>query len=145
MSRPLGYRILRMGLKLAGRAANDAVDRVVRREPRPRTAWIPRRREIDPRAPVEVVFEGLRTGRVERGATLLEAAAQLDVDLSHYCGGNCSCGTCRVEVLEGRGHLSRPQGMEEMVLGPAWLASGHRLACQTQVLGRVRVRIPEGF
>ena len=82
---------------------------------------------------------------MERGTTLLEAASLLDVELSHYCGGNCSCGTCRVEIMAGARHLSKQRTAEKMALGAAHTAAGHRLGCQTQVLGPVTVRIPDWF
>lgn len=70
---------------------------------------------------------------------------QLGLDLSHYCGGTCSCGTCRVEILLGAEHLSSPRGNETMVLGAEHLLAGDRLACQARVLGPVVVRVPEWF
>jgi 2Fe-2S ferredoxin len=69
----------------------------------------------------------------------------MGVDLDHYCGGQCACGTCRVEILEGAQNLSAQDGMEQMVLGSTHVAAGNRLACQARLLGPVRVRIPEWF
>lgn len=93
----------------------------------------------------EVRFGGIRV-RVAPGTSLLEAAQTASVDLRSYCGGNCSCGTCRVEVPSAsRRHLSRRQGMEELVLGSDATARGDRLACQAQVLGDVDVVIPDWF
>jgi ferredoxin len=94
--------------------------------------------------PFEVAFEGRARGPVERGETLLRAAIALDVDLDHFCGGNSSCGTCRVHIVSGREHLSRVEGAEEAVLGTA-RDRGDRLACQARVLGPVEVRVPEFF
>lgn len=100
------------------------------------------------RAPVQVVFvqsdgEALGVGVVERGATVLEAAHSLDVDLDSYCGGNASCGTCRIEIVDGLKWLSRRQEMESAALRGASKEPNIRLACQTKVLGPVTVRIPE--
>ena len=97
---------------------------------------------------MQVIFvhsdgETIGVGVVERGATLLEAANSLDVDVDHYCGGNASCGTCRVEIVDGERSLSRRQEMEEAALRGSARHSHVRLACQTKVLGPVTVRIPE--
>jgi len=104
-----------------------------------------------PTEPVEVVFEiakadmdpvaGLQPG----GKSLLSAAMEMGVRLDHFCGGECSCGTCRVEIIDGSQNLSRQDGMEQMVLGATNVAAGNRLACQARILGPVRVRVPEWF
>ena len=81
----------------------------------------------------------------EAGTTILEAALQADLSLDHFCGGNCSCGTCRVEVVQGDQFLSNPRPDESLVLGPVALDAGDRLACQAQVRGSVEVRVPRFF
>lgn len=82
---------------------------------------------------------------VTTGASLLAITAKLGVDLDHYCGGQCSCGTCRIKVNSGAKHLSKSEGMEGMVLGGANEAAGDRLACQARVLGDVDVTVPRWF
>ena len=82
---------------------------------------------------------------VPTGSTLLHAALAEGIDLSHYCGGTCSCGTCRVELPGDGGGLSPMQGREQMVLGFEAKQRGDRLACQARVQGPVVVRIPESF
>lgn len=94
--------------------------------------------------PVTVRF-GDSAVNVARGTTLLEAAEAAKLDLRHYCGGNSSCGTCRIVVRSGAKNLSKREGMEEMALGAENAARGDRLACQAQVLGEVEVEIPEWF
>lgn len=64
------------------------------------------------------------TARVEKGASLLEAARACGLMLSGYCGGNGTCGKCAVEVIGGE-------------------PSGIQLACQIRIAGDMRVRIPE--
>ena len=85
---------------------------------------------------VTVDFEPLgRRARVVPGATLLEAARQAGVGLNAVCGGAGTCGTCRVRVVAGQ--VTPPtEGEQES------LAEGFRLACQTRVLGDVRVDVP---
>jgi len=89
--------------------------------------------------------EVLAEGTVEKGTTLLSAAISLGVDMDHYCGGQCSCGTCRIEVVTGHEQLSERQSMEAMVLGAAHTAAGHRLACQARALGDTVVQVPQWF
>lgn len=104
-------------------------------------------RESRPSGPARVRFEGDQSGvvEVEDGATLLSAALALNLDVNHYCGGYCSCGTCRVEVVSGAENLSKTLGNEEMVLGSSNHSAGDRLACQARVHGPVVIRIPEWF
>lgn len=92
--------------------------------------------------PVHVIFEGRAEGDVPPNISILAAAERLGVDLNHYCGGTCSCGTCRVEIAEGGRNLSRPEGREQMVLGAVFKDRGDRLGCQARVLGPVRVKVP---
>ncbi len=143
----LPFRMLRRGLRAASRAGATVVDRMLRNEAQVGPFAPPAVGVAAPRTstgPVEVRF-GATSVRVARGTTLLEAAEAARLDLRHYCGGNCSCGTCRVVIVKGQRNLSRREGMEEMALGADHVAHGDRLACQAQVLGEVEVEIPEWF
>lgn len=90
-------------------------------------------------------MDGGPAGPVEPGTTALAAALALGVDVDHFCGGKASCSSCRVEVLEGAEHLSPMSPRERMVLGPARAGAGDRLACQAQIRGPVRLRLPARF
>ncbi len=98
-------------------------------------------RDVPDRATVRF---GDVSGEVPGGISLLAAASKLDVDLDHFCGGQASCGTCRVEVVAGAEHLGDRRGPETMTLGQR-ADDGDRLACQARVLGDVHVRIPDFF
>lgn len=143
--------MLRRGLKAASRAGASAVDRVLRRDEAapyaPSGGGVPRTRPTPvPECDVVTVRFGGLAVEVARGATILDAASHAGVDLRSYCGGNCSCGTCRVEIPgASRRALSRREGLEEMVLGPDAVRAGDRLACQAQILGDCDVVIPEWF
>ncbi len=82
---------------------------------------------------------------VEPGTTLLRAAVAAGLDLAHYCGGTCACGTCVVEVVTGAEGLSPLVGNEALVLGDVQRRRGDRLACQARVRGAVTVRIPDRY
>ena len=85
---------------------------------------------------ITVDFEPLgRRARVAPGTTLLAAARQAGVGLNAVCGGGGTCGTCRVRVVAGQ--VTPPTEAER-----DGLADGFRLACQTRVLGDVRVDVP---
>ncbi|MEL6346226.1 MAG: 2Fe-2S iron-sulfur cluster-binding protein [Myxococcota bacterium] len=103
------------------------------------------RPQPDPARPSVITFEGADPITVSPGATVLLAARAADVDLTHYCGGMASCGTCRVEVVSGAEHLSAPDGRETMVLGFESAQAGDRLGCQARIYGPVTIRIPRWF
>jgi ferredoxin len=96
-------------------------------------------------APASVQFGDRAATAVETGMSILVAAVVAQVDLDHFCGGNRSCGTCRVEIVAGADRLSERQPGESLVLGPRHQGPEHRLACQARVYGPVRVKIPAWF
>ncbi|MSP56954.1 MAG: (2Fe-2S)-binding protein [Myxococcales bacterium] len=145
--RALPFRALRFGLRTASRAGGTVVERVLRgSEPppfEPRGPEAPGQR-YDPRPAVPITVGGVAIS-APNGATILEVANIAGVDLRSYCGGNCSCGTCRVEIRSGAQQLSKRSSLEELVLGSDAVRRGDRLACQAQVRGPVEVVIPEWF
>lgn len=80
------------------------------------------------------------TVKVARGVSILDAANAAGLDLNHYCGGMCSCGSCRVVLLSGE--VSPKDSMEDATLGVVLEDERDRLACQAQVLGDVVVEVP---
>ena len=82
---------------------------------------------------------------VPYGTTILKAAINNGVDLDHFCGGTCSCSTCRIVVVSGAEMLSKMKPREALVLGEEKRRNGDRLSCQAQVTGSVTVRIPDYF
>jgi ferredoxin len=89
--------------------------------------------------------EVLSSRMVSTGTSLLVVARDMGIEIDHFCGGQCSCGTCRVKVLNGEKNLTRPSGPEQMVLGPKHLSTCGRLACQARVIGEVVVEVPAWF
>ena len=97
---------------------------------------------------VRVIFHMKQTRHeheVLSGSNILAIANELEIDIPHYCGGCCRCGTCCIEVIEGKENLSTAKGNEGMVLGNEKSNKGHRLACQAVIYGDIEVRIPEWF
>ena len=80
---------------------------------------------------------------VPTGITLLDAALDNGIHLDHNCGGNCACSTCHVIVEAGMENLSEMRPDEEDMLDTATgLTLRSRLACQSQVKGEVKIKIP---
>lgn len=109
------------------------------------TARLARRQSSIPAGPFALTVDGHATIEVKGGSTILAGAIGGGVDISHYCGGMASCGTCKVAVVAGAENLLAATGREQMVLGSQSSAGGDRLACQARVVGPVTVRIPRWF
>ncbi len=109
-----------------------------------------RSKPTDLRQEAVVVFrnadgEVLSKHTVAQGTAILEACQHAKIDLDHFCGGQCSCGTCRIIVISGQDFISRIEPKEELVLGAKNQAKGCRLACQAKILGPVELQIPRWF
>ncbi|OLP20420.1 (2Fe-2S)-binding protein [Leptolyngbya sp. 'hensonii'] len=91
-----------------------------------------------------------KTFECEQGANLRQVLLQNGVDLYNgnastvNCHGFGTCGTCAVQV---EGEVSAPNWRDKTrrSLPPHSPAQNRRLACQTQVLGDVRVTKFDGF
>ena len=89
----------------------------------------------------DVVYERSGTQHVEKaGQTLLDISQQNDVPHYHACGGYARCSTCRVLIVEGADNLSPRTEAESTLVERKGLPSDVRLACQTKVMGPVRVK-----
>ena len=73
------------------------------------------------------------------GTRLQEAATAADLVLDAPCGGEGTCGKCRVVVLAG---AAPPTADERNALGEEELHAGCRLACQATVCGPMSVLVP---
>ncbi|WP_300458301.1 ASKHA domain-containing protein [Desulfobacula sp.] len=91
---------------------------------------------------IEVDFQPIgKHVEIDSGTTILEAAQEAGVGISAICGGVGSCGACRVR-LDDQEHVSKPNETEIEVLDSDDIASGIRLACQTEIYGPIRVDVP---
>lgn len=86
-----------------------------------------------------VLLPEARTCKVPPGTHLREALELLAVNVTVPCGGEGTCGKCRVEALGG---LMPPTPGERALLEPDQLRAGVRLACQARVNGDVQVSVP---
>ncbi|MBI2934747.1 MAG: DUF4445 domain-containing protein [Chloroflexi bacterium] len=88
--------------------------------------------------PHEVTF--LPSGKkitVPDGTLLLDAAAQLGVQLDTPCGGQGRCGRCRVKVERGQVSSRESQRLTARQLAEGWV-----LSCTSRVQGDLTVTVP---
>lgn len=100
------------------------------------------RRRLVPDVAVEVTVAGGQPIAARRGDKLLEVLQAAGIAIPAACGGNGTCGLCRVTARgEGAG---QPQATETALLSAAERRSDTRLACQLSLRGPVEVVIPGG-
>ena len=87
-----------------------------------------------------MTFDTGQVVEVPWGQSVLDAIAETDLDIDHFCGGMASCGSCRVEVVEGS--LAPADELEDTVLEMVREQDSDRLACQALVHGPVTLRVP---
>jgi uncharacterized 2Fe-2S/4Fe-4S cluster protein (DUF4445 family) len=78
---------------------------------------------------------------VAPGSTLIDAARQAGIGLASVCGGEGTCGRCRVSIMSGQ--VSPPVDADRRFLSQIELSSGQRLACRCEVLSDVKVNVPK--
>ena len=85
-----------------------------------------------------VTFEDVeKSGEFPEGKTLLSIAESLGVKVSHVCGGDGACGTCRISVSEGWDNLTPPTPDETY----KELDPPYRLSCQARLRGDVVIKV----
>ena len=90
----------------------------------------------------EIDFEPIgKRVDVAPGTDLLDAARQAGIDLAAVCGGEGTCGRCRVVIRSG--NVTPPGDADRRFIAPLELAAGQRLACRCQVYGDVKIHVPK--
>ena len=74
------------------------------------------------------------------GETILLAALRAGIAHTHICGGSARCSTCRVIILEGLENCSPRNAEEQVIVDMLRFDPRVRLACQTVVMGNVKLR-----
>jgi len=74
------------------------------------------------------------------GETILQAAMRAGIKLTHACGSNARCSTCRTAVLDGLENCAPRTDAEQEIASHLQFKPMIRLACQTQVTGSMTVR-----
>jgi ferredoxin len=78
-----------------------------------------------------------KSAECEAGKTVLQCALDMGIDISHVCGGDGACGTCRIEVVQGTESLTPPTPDETY----KELELPHRLSCQARLKNDVTVKV----
>lgn len=90
--------------------------------------------------PVRVTFQPQgRSVHVLPGTTVLEAAAGAGLAVDTPCGGQGTCGKCRVQFLSG---ACPPTAREKHQFHHREIEQGWRLACQSALCNDAAVRVP---
>ncbi len=74
---------------------------------------------------------------VPKGMTILEATREANLPLKASCGGKGNCGNCAVRVLSGKYRTKTSAALPEELLKENYV-----LACQTKIMGDMRVILP---
>ncbi len=79
------------------------------------------------------------TVEVPVGASLLDAARQVEAPVHTLCNGIGACVQCRVRVRAGMDNLSEPEALEKDRIGNIFHITGERMGCQAKVHGDVEI------
>lgn len=74
--------------------------------------------------------------------SLLANLLQNRIEIDHSCGGNGTCGTCRIVILEGFDKTSEIEEVEAEMRLDRDFDKEERLSCQTFIKGHIKIRIP---
>ena len=74
----------------------------------------------------------------QEGENLLDIAQKANVAIDAPCGGNASCGKCKVKLAEGEMDSPKTRHISEQEYAQGW-----RLACVSKVTGDVAVEVPD--
>ncbi len=84
-----------------------------------------------------------QTTEADVGTTLIGATSRFKRPIATGCSEG-SCGTCRVEVLEGAENITEQSARERATLKENNFPTSMRLACRTELVkGTVKVRAAE--
>jgi len=81
-----------------------------------------------------------RRGECQHDETLLDCARRLGVGMVSLCGGQGTCGSCKVRLASGS--TSKPTSREREVFSTRELKNGWRLACQTYPTSDCKLSVP---
>ena len=75
---------------------------------------------------------------VPAGTRIIEVSEKIGAGIAYDCRES-DCGSCMTEVLAGKENLSQPSRIERETLAAKKAGPNVRLACQTLVLGDVKI------
>ena len=74
-------------------------------------------------------------------STILDALIVAGIQIDHSCGGNGTCGTCRIEILHGIESFFPPNNIEKEMIEDRNMKEFERLACQSHCRGSIKIKI----
>jgi len=74
--------------------------------------------------------------------SLLEFIQNKKIDINHSCGGNGTCGTCRV-LVENHQNLPQRNSIEEEMANDRGFNDNERLACQNPLIDELIINTPD--
>lgn len=88
--------------------------------------------------------KGEQSAQVNVGASILAASGAVPNPIASGCSDS-SCGTCRVDLLDGADLCSEPSARERATLKENGFPTNLRLACKTEIVkaGTVKVKAYE--
>jgi ferredoxin len=84
--------------------------------------------------------DGIAVDEDNENLTLLEISLKHGISHVHACGGHARCSTCRVMIHDGLANALPRNEAEQHLASLKGLEPNVRLACQTHVVGPVRIR-----
>ena len=93
-----------------------------------------------PSGKVKVIINDDKVVEADAGGSLLHTLADQKIFLPSACGGQGTCGMCKVQVLEGGGDILPT---EEGFFTRKQIQDKWRLACQVKLKQDVKIKIPE--
>lgn len=81
----------------------------------------------------------MKSIEIESGANLLQSLLQAGVPVASSCFGDGVCAKCRLQVVSGAEHLSKPNELELFLKEKNRIPAVERIACQTTVHGDITV------
>jgi len=82
---------------------------------------------------------GGRVIEAPRRANLLKLLQSEGIPVGNACGGKGLCASCKISVVAGAKHLSRPNDTELELAERNRLQKAERISCQTKVMGDIEI------
>ena len=76
---------------------------------------------------------------VKAGANLMNALLTAEVPVASSCHGDGVCCKCKVQISQGRSHLSLPNETEIFLKEKYQLKADQRISCQAVVLDNIEI------
>jgi len=79
--------------------------------------------------------------KMSQKKSLLNSLLDNKISILHSCGGNGTCGTCRIIILNGNENLSKPEEIEQTMISDRQFKSNERLSCQISPVKDLEIKI----